>query len=271
MSAEQKFSFGNESVAKAYDNILVPVLFDPWAKQLIEEFAPWSGMSVVDLATGTGILAHNLQYKIGDGSIIAIDINHQMLEIAKQRCNDGKSKITFVESSVEDLNISDNSIDVVLCQQGFQFFPNKLNAAKEIRRILKPEGRIVVSTWQSVEECQIFGAICKALEKIGEPNISDMMQLPFDYMPVKDLAAPFRAAGFENIEIKEQQMDLRLPMGLSQAIEFAYATPIGPKLIALSKDKNKAFKNNLITKITEISSDEANFGSMKTNILTANK
>ena len=57
MSEPQKFSFGDSSVAIAYDNVLVRVLFEPWAVRLVEEYGPWQDKRVLDLATGTGIVS----------------------------------------------------------------------------------------------------------------------------------------------------------------------------------------------------------------------
>jgi len=65
MGKPSEFSFGNQSVAAVYDAVLVPILFDPWARQLVDDFKPWGGQRVLDLATGTGVAAHRLTPHVG--------------------------------------------------------------------------------------------------------------------------------------------------------------------------------------------------------------
>ena len=194
-----------------------------------------------------------------------------MLNIAKKHCANAKAKITFIESNVETMDIPDNSADIVICQQGFQFFPNKLIAAKKIKNVLKPGGKVVISTWKPVEECQFFGAICQSLEAMNEHDISNAMRLPFDFMPANALKQPFTEAGFNMVNLAEQQMDLLAPNGIPQAIELANATPIGPQLKTFSTEKSNIFKNNLIKQLKTISKHDKHLGHMTSLILTAHK
>lgn len=85
------------------------------------------------------------------------------------------------------MSIQDNSIDVLACQQGIQFFPDKKEASYEMYRVLKEGSNLFVSTWCPVNECIYFGAICTALESIEETNISSMMRIPFDHFLWKGL------------------------------------------------------------------------------------
>jgi ubiquinone/menaquinone biosynthesis C-methylase UbiE len=212
MSKTREFSFGDDSVAGAYDNALVPVLFEPWAVRLVEEYRPWEGRRVLDLATGTGIVAQVLAKEVGpDGKVLGTDINGEMLALARQRCAGQNSTVEFIESSAHPLEISDDSIDVVVCQQGFQFFPDKSAAAMEIHRVLRDGGKVVATTWNPVEECQFFGAICNALESIDEVEISGMMRVPFDNMPESELACSFESAGFMDVRLGRREQDLVMP------------------------------------------------------------
>jgi len=70
-----EFSFGDQSVAAAYDTVLVPLLFEPWASQLVDNFKPWRDLCVLDLATGTGVVANRLSKHVGPtGKVIGTDI-----------------------------------------------------------------------------------------------------------------------------------------------------------------------------------------------------
>jgi ubiquinone/menaquinone biosynthesis C-methylase UbiE len=154
MARNKEFSFGNDSVAESYNNYLVPVLFESWADKLIEDYQPWSGKHVLDLASGTGVVAKKLAQQVGaDGKIIAVDINGNMLALARNKCAQWLDYMEFIVGSANALDIADSTMDVVICQQGFQFFPDKKDACNEIYRVLKKDGKAVFSTWCPVAEC----------------------------------------------------------------------------------------------------------------------
>jgi len=267
-----EFSFGNDSIAKAYDTILVPSLFEPWASQLINDNQPWTANNVLDLACGTGAVTKELAQSVGSsGKVIALDINSQMLNLAKIKCNEWAKHIEFIEGSAGSIDISDNSLDKVVCQQGFQFFPNKKAAAYEIYRILKPRGKAIISTWCPVSECEIFGTICDVLESMSLNEISQMMRIPFDFMTQNELLESFNDIGFSKIQISKQEQNLYLVGGITKAISFAYATPIGPKLNALSDEKQEKFKTLFIDKLQALIHADGNIGRMTTNILNIEK
>ena len=182
METTPEFSFGNQSVALEYDTVLVPILFEPWASQLVEDFGPWQGLTVLDLATGTGVLAKELGKEVGHtGKVIGVDINGEMLRLAKQKCADVPSAVEMIQSPADQLEFPPGSVDVVVCQQGFQFFPDQFAVAREIMKVLRIGGKVVISTWCPVSECELFGAICSALESIGEAALSNKMRVPFDF------------------------------------------------------------------------------------------
>ena len=272
MGEKQEFSFGDNSVARAYDNVLVQVLFEPWAKSLVNEYQPWEGKRVLDLATGTGIVAQLLSGEVGaSGEVIGTDINSEMLALAKKRCEGLIPEKNFIESPAHPLDVTDNSFDFVVCQQGFQFFPDKGAAASEIYRVLIDRGKVVASTWKPVEYCEYFGAICDALIEVGEPEMADMMKVPFDFMPEVDLTACFDDAGFTNVELKNEEKSLVIRGGLNEAVDVAYATPIGPKLNALSEKLQTQFRETFANILGKISNGGNDMGIMVSNVLSAEK
>jgi ubiquinone/menaquinone biosynthesis C-methylase UbiE len=272
MNEKQGFSFGDNSVASAYDNVLVRYLFKPWAVRLIEENQPWAGRSVLDLATGTGIVAQQLAGQVGPGgNVIGTDINGEMLSLAKKRCADSTPAVRFIECPAHPLDMSSSSIDFVVCQQGFQFFPDKLAAAQEVYRVLCDGGKVIASTWRPVTECEYFGAICNALISIGEPELADMMRVPFDFMPESELITAFEEAGFENVVLEQQEQDLFIDGGITDAVQVAYATPIGPKLSALADDRQEEFRKAFSKLLHLMCNGRNSMGRMVSNVLSAEK
>lgn len=267
-----EFSFGDSSVAYGYDSRLVPILFAPWADRLIEENQPWMGRRVLDLATGTGVVAQRLPKLVGpNGKVSAVDINGEMLALARKRCFGQIPAVEFIECPAHPLQIRSDSIDFVVCQQGFQFFPDKAAAAREIYRVLCAGGQTVITTWRPVVECRFFGTICEALSAIGEPEIADLMGIPFDDAPEWELTAHFESTGFVNVQHERQELDLVLDGGIAQAIKVSYSTPIGPKLKKLHKDRQDQFRIKFTGLLKELSPDGVTMGRMVSNVLSAEK
>ncbi len=267
-----EFSLDDQSVAAGYDTVLVPILFEPWAAQLVDNLKPWKGRRVLDLATGTGVVAERLANQVGStGKVIAADIDGEMLMLARQRCADTWVPVEFVESPAHPLDVSSESVDVVLCQQGFQFFPDKAAAAAEIYRVLRKGGKVVVSTWRSITECEFFGGICDALNAIGEAELSDIMRAPFDFMPESELTSHFETVGFQHVRLKQQQRMLIISGGAPRAIQVAYATPIGPRLRALTEERQGHFRQKFTDLLAELSNDGQMMGRMVSNVMSAEK
>jgi len=272
MKDQIEFSFGSDAIASAYDNVLVPSLFAPWAHQIIQENQPWKGKSVLDLACGTGAVTRELAQNVSSkGKVIGLDINLEMLNVAKINCAEWGENIEFVVGSCESLPVSSGSLDTVVCQQGFQFFPDKKAAASEIHRVLKPGGTAILSTWCSVSECEIFGVICDTLESMGENEISGMIRVPFDFMSPENLSRYFKDEGFLMLSITRHERDLRLEGGLDGALNMVYATPIGPKLNELSGLKQDEFRKLFSKNVQRLGHNGSTFGRMVTNILKVMK
>ena len=272
MDKPREFSFGDQSVANAYDQVLVPLLFTPWAEKLVESFHPWDGHRILDLATGTGVLAEKLSAEVGDaGQVTGVDINPEMLAMAALRCGQASPAVDFMVATAESLELADQSVDIIVCQQGFQFFPDKAAAAGEMHRVLCTGGRLVVTTWCPVEECAFFGAICVALTAIGEDDLSDMMRVPFDFMDGDALKAHFNEAGFEEVVLTKETHPLTLLEGGPDPLEVAYATPVGIKLRGLDEERQAGFKVNFMELVKGLSTDGDSLGLMTSHVLTAVK
>ena len=272
MEPSRRFEFGDKAIAEAYDTVLVKTLFRPWAVQLVAEYGPWEGRRVLDLATGTGVVVELLGERVGPGGkVIGADINGEMLELARKRCGDAKPSIEFIESPAHPLACPSESVDTVLCQQGFQFFPEKPAAAAEVCRVLEKGGRAILTTWRPVGECEFFGAICSALEAIGEADISAKMRVPFDFMPEEDLTRAFESAGFSNISLKQQERPLVVDGGIAAAVDMPYSMPIGPDLRAVPKEQQDRFNEALSERLEVLSSGGVTMGRMVANLLYAEK
>jgi SAM-dependent methyltransferase len=272
MSKRQNFDFDGESVPKAYDSILVPVLFEPWAEMLLERLPPQPEWSVLDLATGTGIVAHKLAEKLSrTGSIIGTDVASEMLAVARQRCKKASDTVSFIESSAFPLEFADNSIDAIYCQQGFQFFPDKRSTAHEMYRILRSGGKVAVSTWCPLDQCEFFRLIENALRLCKLDEIAETLSIPFNLMPEDELHSHFAIAGFHSIMLEKCEKDLVFSRGVDQAYETVHATPLAPKLRALPEEKLSQFREVMLSEFATVTTNGETKGKMTALVLTAEK
>ena len=129
-----RFQFTNASVPKAYDEFLVPRLFEPWAQLLLDGIQLRPGDSVLDIATGPGTVARLAAQRVGPtGLVSAADISEPMLDVARSKPHPcSAAPIEYLSSPAAPLAAQSATFDAVLCQQGLQFFPDRPGALREM-------------------------------------------------------------------------------------------------------------------------------------------
>jgi SAM-dependent methyltransferase len=185
--------------SEAYEKQLVPALFLPAAQILLEHAQPQPDERVLDVACGTGIVARLTAPAVGErGSVTALDISPPMLVVARGLPQPDGAKIDWRDGSALSLPFTDASFDLVLCQQGLQFFPDQLTALREMRRVLKPGGRVLVAVQQGLEQNPIYREFNAALVRhLGMPALA----APFSMGDAGQLERLLTDAGFTRIEV----------------------------------------------------------------------
>ena len=148
--------------AEVYEQYFGPALFSPWARVLLEYAAPQPGERVLDVACGTGIVRGTLHPWLGgrEGSRARYKPSHAGGSPCAPR--PGGATIEWREGNALALALPDDAFDLVLCQQGLQFFPDRAAAVREMRRVLTDGGRVVLSVWQDLQRHPVFAAMYKA-------------------------------------------------------------------------------------------------------------
>jgi SAM-dependent methyltransferase len=190
----------HHKTAELYESTLVPPVFDPWAVDLLERVAPLSGKRVLDVATGTGIVARRVAPLVGPtGTVVGLDLSPGMLAVARAQ---GRGlSIEWVEGNAQDLPFNEGSFDVALIQQGLQFFPNPAKAALELYRVLRPEGQVGISVWLGVDHNPYGKALPEALDRHIDPKAGAGMRAPFVDQAVTLLDTVLRHANFRDVRI----------------------------------------------------------------------
>jgi len=184
------------SVPALYERYMVPMLFEPYARDLAERLRPRAPRRVLELACGTGAVTRAIAVELpATTSIVATDLNPGMLEQAKQL---GASR--QVEWQVADataLPFADASFDAVVCQFGTMFFPDKPKAYSQVRRVLAPGGFFLFNVWDRIEDNEFADVITKSLERVF-PNDPPrfMARTPHGYRDANALAKDLADGGF---------------------------------------------------------------------------
>jgi ubiquinone/menaquinone biosynthesis C-methylase UbiE len=139
------------AAALRYDEHSVPALFAPLAKATMDQTALPDDASVIDIACGTGALTREIAARLGGtGRLVGTDLNATMIEVACERHPAGIHEAEYVAADVSNLPYEDGSFDHAFLQQGLQFFPDKPAALREIARVLRPGGCLVLTCWRAI-------------------------------------------------------------------------------------------------------------------------
>lgn len=203
------YAMNQTSFPQMYERWLVGPLFRPWAEMALEEVGLAAGDRVLDIACGTGILARIAKERIGDaGHVIGIDISPDMLAVARAVAPD----IEWREGNASALPLKDGEqFDVVACQQGLQFFPDKPAAAAQMRRALAKDGRLAVATWRSDEEIPFF----RELRRVAERHLGSISDQRYGFGDAAPLETLLRDAGFNEVRSKVLSRTIRFEDGAS--------------------------------------------------------
>jgi SAM-dependent methyltransferase len=236
------FASAGVDAMTAYDEILVPRLFDPWAEVLLDAVGVAPGSRVLDVACGPGTVARLAAVRVGPaGQVAACDLSPAMLAVAQAKAPlAGAAPITYHQCPADGLEVADEAFDVVLCQQGLQFFPDRAGAVTEMRRALKPGGRAGVSVWCAIEECPFWDALARAVGAVlGKDAESTFRGGPWGLPDSGDLTPLFDDAGFTDVRVVRRTLPVVFEGGPAQIVATLQAAAVGPQVAALD-DRGRA-------------------------------
>ena len=236
------FAAASVDAMTPYDEILVPRLFDPFADVLLDEVGVSPGLEVLDIACGPGTVARRVAQRLGPGGrVTACDLSPAMLEVAAAKpAQDGAAPITYRQCPADELDVPDGAFDLVLCQQGLQFFPDRLSALAEMRRALKPGGRAGVAVWCAIEQCPFWDALASAVgEVLGKETEIGFRSGPWGLPEEDELTRLFEAADFGDVTVSRWVLPTVFE-GAAQLVATLKAATVGPQVDALDSDGRAA-------------------------------
>ena len=189
------------SVPENYDRYLGPLLFEPYALDIVDRVRVSDHGCVLEIACGTGIVSRRLRKKLPKGArLIATDLNQAMLDYAASKFG-LDADIEFKQADATLLPFNDASFEAVVCQFGLMFFPDKLTALREAHRVLAPDGSLVFNVWDSMEKNEVVQITQEVLASffVGDPPSFYTVPCGFhDPLAIED---HLKAAGFRDFDL----------------------------------------------------------------------
>ncbi|KIC41923.1 methyltransferase type 11 [Ruegeria sp. ANG-R] len=178
-----------------YDREMGPVIFDHMARIMAQKTAAVSPGHVLELAAGTGIVTRHLSRALDDAHVVVTDLNEPMLDIARTKFSE-TSNVSFQSADAQELPFADSSFDAVICQFGHMFFPDRARAYAEARRVLKPGGIYLFSTWGTNAENPYSEMVIETLSGAFESDPPGFMKVPFSLHDAAAILDEVVQAGF---------------------------------------------------------------------------
>src|SRR5882762_11702934 len=184
------------SIPKLYETYLVPLIFEPYAADLVDRLASRSLTRVLEIAAGTGVVTRKLASVLpGNVSIIATDLNQPMLDMASAIGT--KRPVELRQADAMQLPFGDGTFDAVVCQFGVMFFPDKVKAFSEARRVLRSGGVFIFNVWDRIKENEFADTVTTALESLFPTDPPRFMaRTPHGYYDRPTIERDLASGGF---------------------------------------------------------------------------
>jgi ubiquinone/menaquinone biosynthesis C-methylase UbiE len=229
--------------AENYQRFLVPSIGAPVADDLIGIAGLQPGQRVLDVACGTGVVTRLAAERVGAaGAVAGLDVNPGMLAVARSQTPPDIS-IDWYEASAELMPLPDEAFDVVLCQMGLRFVPNKLAALREMRRVLDTGGRAFVT--MPGPKPPMFAIMTDALARHLSPEVASFGDLVFSMHDVDELTELMRSAGFREVDVQAKPKTLRLPAPADFLWQYIHSTPLAEAAAQAGEAKRDALERDV--------------------------
>ncbi len=256
MSSQEQWQLAGIA-PESYERYLVPGIFRPWAEDLIEQIALQPGECVLDVACGTGIVARLAAQRVGaTGSVTGLDLNPGMIVTARALTSSTSVPIMWREGAADALPFAEASFDVVFCQQGLQFFPDRLAALREMHRILTRGGRLVLSVWRALPHNPYVVVLAEAVARHVSPEAGASMRAPCAFGDIEALRTSIREGGFRESRIRIAVRLLRMQRVEEFILGQLAATPLAGAVAALAVSAREALLSDISDALRAYRDDE---------------
>jgi ubiquinone/menaquinone biosynthesis C-methylase UbiE len=221
------------SIPELYDRYLVPLIFESYASDLATRIAKAAPRDVLETAAGTGALTTAMVARLPAATrIVATDLNQPMLDYSSGRPS-LRGRVTWQQADALALPFEAATFDVVTCQFGAMFFPDKVKGYSEARRVLRPRGRFLFNVWGRISDNHFAEVVTEALAALfpQDPPLF-MARTPHGYHDVARIREELSAGGFGNISIETVDHISKARSARDVAVAYCQGTPLRNEIVA---------------------------------------
>lgn len=217
------------SVPANYERYLVPLLFRPYAELLAKRAASLQPRRILETAAGTGVVTAALASALAEADIVATDLNQAMLDVAATRVS--APNVSFRQADALDLPFDDGTFDLLACQFGVMFYPDKVAGDAEARRVLRDGGTYLLAIWNHIDKNPLSELAHETMLELFPDNPPMFMKRgPFSYGDTAQIERDLNAAGFDDVRIDTVELMSRSPSAQDAASGLTYGSPMGVEL-----------------------------------------
>lgn len=236
-----------------YERYFVPAIARPFAIDLVEEAGLRPGERVLDVACGTGVIARLAAERVGGGDAVAgLDVNPGMLAVARRTAAAAGAGIQWYETMAESIPLPDGAFDVAFCHLSLQFVADRGAALREIRRVLAPGGRALVSL---PHPTPFFDVLDEALVRHAGEQAAGFVRVVFSLDDPDEVERLFREAGFDDVAVRVEKKTLRLPAAADFLWQYVHSTPLTGLLTPLDAERKNALERDVVEGWSDWSDD----------------
>jgi ubiquinone/menaquinone biosynthesis C-methylase UbiE len=219
------------SIPANYDRQMVPMLFAPYAADVAERAGQFAPRAILETAGGTGVVTQALHEALPETNIVATDLNPAMLAVASDRLR--SDKVRFQAADAQDLPFDDQCFDLIVCQFGIMFYPDKRAANREAFRVLRPGGRYLLVIWDALDKNPVANAVNDVVASLF-PNDPPAFfaRIPHGYSDLEVVTADLVAAGFDDLEFETIAHRSRAPSAFDAAVGMCQGSPLRSEIEA---------------------------------------
>ena len=257
------------SIPSLYDTYLGPLIFEPYAGDVVKRLENLSAGRVLETAAGSGIVTRALLRSLpASVSVVATDLNQPMLDHAAAQTS--LSNVSWQRVDAQSLPFPDQTFDAVICQFGMMFFPDKQKAYREARRVLKKGGRFIFNAWDRIEDNEFADVVTAALTDIfpDDPPLF-LARTPHGYHDKTAIQDQLRSAGFVDITLDTVTRRSRALSCQDPAIGYCQGTPLRNEIEARDASRLAEATAAAARRISERFGDGPVDGKMQAHVITA--
>lgn len=221
------------SIPENYDRYMVPLIFEPYAADIAERAASLSPRVALETAAGTGVVTRALAPRLPPGArYVVTDLNQPMVDYAASR-QPPDPRIEWRQADALALPFEDASFELVCCQFGAMFFPDRTSGYREARRVLKPSGHFLFSEWDRIEENVFADDVTNALAQMFPNNPPRFLaRTPHGYHDTALIRGELEEAGFSRVMIETRAEQSRASSPRIPAVAYCQGTVLRSEIEA---------------------------------------